>query len=76
MQPRGVDGGRLADIPLSTVIGIQNHTLARLFLLRFDPKIPRVGPRRRVLMEASDVRHEYCMITQLRTAALTEASLL
>ncbi|KAH7041497.1 uncharacterized protein B0I36DRAFT_232943 [Microdochium trichocladiopsis] len=36
------------------IIGIQNHTLARLFLLRFDPKIPRVGPRRRTMMEASD----------------------
>ncbi|KXJ88874.1 hypothetical protein Micbo1qcDRAFT_214038 [Microdochium bolleyi] len=36
------------------IIGIQNHTLSKLFLLRFDPKIPRVGPRRKAMQEVSD----------------------
>lgn len=37
------------------VIGIQHHILAQLFLVRFDPGIPKVGTNRQTAMKTMSV---------------------
>ncbi len=37
------------------VLGIQHHLLAQLFLVQFDPSIPRVGTNRRAAMRKMTV---------------------
>ncbi|TGJ78606.1 hypothetical protein E0Z10_g10159 [Xylaria hypoxylon] len=41
------------------ILGIQHHLLAQLFLVQFDPSIPRVGTNRRAAMQKMTVSHEY-----------------
>ncbi|KAI8624955.1 hypothetical protein F5Y19DRAFT_278167 [Xylariaceae sp. FL1651] len=43
------------------IIGIQHHILARLFLVQFDPSIPRVGTNRRAAMRRMTQRIEVLM---------------
>lgn len=48
------------------VIGIQHHILARLFLVQFDPGIPKVGTNRRTALKRMTVgtlRHRFWRIT-------------
>ncbi|KAI3322389.1 hypothetical protein HD806DRAFT_123611 [Xylariaceae sp. AK1471] len=43
------------------IIGIQHHLLARLFLVQFDPSIPRVGTNRRAAVQRMTQRIEGLM---------------
>ncbi|KAI1814410.1 hypothetical protein GGS20DRAFT_548495 [Poronia punctata] len=43
------------------IIGIQHHILAQLFLLQFDPWVPRVGTNRRAAMQRTTERIEALM---------------
>ncbi|KAI1118511.1 hypothetical protein F5Y14DRAFT_438495 [Nemania sp. NC0429] len=43
------------------ILGIQHHLLAQLFLVQFDPSIPRVGPNRRTAMQKMTQRIEALM---------------
>ncbi|KAI0554621.1 hypothetical protein F4679DRAFT_570498 [Xylaria curta] len=43
------------------ILGIQHHLLAQLFLVQFDPSIPRVGTTRRAAMRAMTQRIEALM---------------
>lgn len=39
-------GGMFVDVS-DAALGIQHHLLAELFLVSFDPKIPRMGAQRK-----------------------------
>ncbi|KAJ3577885.1 hypothetical protein NPX13_g2678 [Xylaria arbuscula] len=43
------------------ILGIQHHLLAQLFLIQFDPSIPRVGTKRRAAMRNMTLRIETLM---------------
>ncbi|KAJ2981596.1 hypothetical protein NUW58_g6651 [Xylaria curta] len=43
------------------ILGIQHHLLAQLFLVQFDPSIPRVGTNRRTAMQRMTQRIEALM---------------
>ncbi|GAW13068.1 hypothetical protein ANO14919_024460 [Xylariales sp. No.14919] len=43
------------------ILGIQHHLLAQLFLVQFDPSIPRVGTNRRAAMQKMTQRIEVLM---------------
>ncbi|KAI0189968.1 hypothetical protein EV127DRAFT_481420 [Xylaria flabelliformis] len=43
------------------ILGIQHHLLAQLFLVQFDPSIPRVGTNRRAAMRIMTQRIEVLM---------------
>ncbi|KAI1751344.1 hypothetical protein F4782DRAFT_192122 [Xylaria castorea] len=43
------------------ILGIQHHLLAQLFLVQFDPSIPRVGTNRRAAMRTMTQRIEALM---------------
>lgn len=43
------------------ILGIQHHLLAQLFLVQFDPSIPRVGTNRRTAMQKMTQRIEALM---------------
>lgn len=45
--------------PSLTVIGLQHHLLAELFLIRFDPNTPRIGVHRKFAEEAMTVRNAF-----------------
>ncbi|KAI1761942.1 hypothetical protein GGR53DRAFT_533083 [Hypoxylon sp. FL1150] len=44
------------------VIGIQHHILAQLFLIQFDPSIPKVGTNRRAAHRIENLVRELCGI--------------
>lgn len=51
---------QIADTLASLAIGIQHHLLAELFLVSFDPKIPRMGAQRKEAAKRINVSLMQC----------------
>lgn len=54
-------------ITTPTVIGVQHHLLAELFLACFDPKLPRIGGSRREADRRVEVSMEICATSSVET---------